>query len=138
MKNEEKALDIANKQKKYYGNPQYEMRDENWSVHECYQSAMQAMQWKDSQCLGSLLRVFDLIANKRDAGEALEYIKETLYFIIKDHYGDVDKNKANKMIMKSYCNLICIGNSENCISLAPCKEYNNIIHIFHEIDSKEE
>lgn len=49
MENEKKALDIANKQKKYYGNPQYEMRDENWSVHECYQSAMQAMQWKDEQ-----------------------------------------------------------------------------------------
>lgn len=49
MENEKKALDIANKQKKYYGNPQYEMRDENWPVHECYQSAMQAMQWKDEQ-----------------------------------------------------------------------------------------
>lgn len=49
MKDKEKALEIANKQKKYYGNPQYEMRDENWSVHECYQSAMQAMKWKDEQ-----------------------------------------------------------------------------------------
>lgn len=99
---------------------------------------MQMADWKDSQCLGTLLRVFDLIVNKRDAGEALEYIKETLYFIIKDQYGDVDKNKANKMMMKSYCNLMCIGNSENCISLAPCKDYNNIIHIFSEIDSKDE
>lgn len=103
-----------------------------------FDCCMEMAEWKDSQCLGTLLRVFDLIANKRDAGEALEYIKETLEFIIKDHYGDVDKDKTNKMIMKSYCNLMCIGNSENCISLAPCKEYSNIIHIFSEIDSKDE
>lgn len=49
MKDEEKAIEIANKEKKYYGNPQYEMRDENWSVHECYKSAIQAMKWKDEQ-----------------------------------------------------------------------------------------
>ena len=57
---------------------------------------------------------------------------------VKDHYGDFDKNKINKTIMKSYCNLMCIGNSENCIMLAPCKEYNNISNIISEIDSKEE
>lgn len=106
------------------------------SENDCYKAAMKMAEWKDSQCLGTLMRVFDLIANKRDAGGALEYIKETLEFIIKDHYGDDDKDKTNKMIMKSYCNLMCIGNSENCISLAPCKEYSNIIHIFSEIDNK--
>ena len=94
--------------------------------------------WKDSQCLGTLLRVFDLIANKRDAGEALQYIKETLDFIIKEHYKDVDKNKINQKIMKSYCNLICIGNSENCISLAPCKQVDNMLNIMSKIDNKEE
>lgn len=51
MKDKEKALEIANKQKKYYGDPQYIMRMENWSVHECYKSAMQAMQWKEQQMI---------------------------------------------------------------------------------------
>lgn len=49
ISNEDKAIEIANKEKKYYGNPQYEKRDENWSVHECFKSAIQAMQWKDEQ-----------------------------------------------------------------------------------------
>lgn len=127
MTNEKKAKEIA----EYLNQP-----NGSNSLLQCHQAAMTMAEWKDSQCLGTLLRVFDLIANKRDAGESLEYIKETLDFIIKDHYGDADKDKTNKMIMKSYCNLMCIRNSENCISLAPCKKYNNIIHIFSEIDNK--
>ena len=54
ISNEQKAIEIANKEKKYYGNPQYEMRDENWSVHECYQSALQAMKWKEQQMIDKL------------------------------------------------------------------------------------
>lgn len=128
-KNEEKAKEIT----KDYA-PTIENLDAKIVL---YDAIMEMAKWKDSQCLGTLLRVFDLIANKRDAGEALQYIKKTLEFIIKDHYGDANKNKINKTIMKSYCNLMCIGNSENCISLAPCKNYNNIINIISEIDSNE-
>ena len=130
MTNEKKAKEIT----KDYA-PTIENIDAKIVI---YDAIMEMAEWKDSQCLGTLLRVFDLIVNKRDTAKALEYIKETMEFIIKDHYGDVDKDKTNKMMMKSYCNLMCIGNSENCISLAPCKEYSNIIHIFSEIDSKDE
>lgn len=142
MTDKEKAELLAGAyQRQYHHNTYPELSDNSefvTSEEEIKKACMYMAQWKDSQCLGTLLRVFDLIANKRDAGGALEYIKETLEFIIKDHYGDVGKVKTNKMIMKSYCNLMCIGNSENCISLAPCKEYNNIIHIISEIDKKEE
>lgn len=141
-KNEERAELLAGAyQRQYHHNDYPELSNNSefvTSKEEIKEACMVMAIWKDSQCLGTLLRVFDLIANKRDAGEALKYIKETLEFIIKDHYGDFDKNKINKTIMKSYCNLMCIGNSENCIMLAPCKEYNNINNIISEIDSKEE
>lgn len=142
MKDKEMAELLAGTyQRQYHHNTYPELSDNSefvYSKEEIKEACMQMAEMKDKQCLGTLLRVFDLIANKRDAGEALEYIKETMEFIIKDHYGDVDKDKTNKMMMKSYCNLMCIGNKENCISLAPCKEYNNIINIFSEINSKDE
>ena len=121
MKNEEKIRELC----------KYHEMNCDW-----FQEALgQMAEWKDRQCLGTLLRVFDLIANRRDAGGALEYIKETLEFIIKEHNGDADKNKTNQIIMKSYCNLMCIGSSENCISLAPCKQVDNMLNIMSKIDS---
>ena len=48
-KDEDKALEIANKQKKYYGNPQYEVRKEYFSTSECFRSAMEMAKFKDEQ-----------------------------------------------------------------------------------------
>lgn len=49
MKDKEKALEIANKQKQYYGNPFYEIKKEYFSAPECFKSAMEMAQWKDEQ-----------------------------------------------------------------------------------------
>lgn len=135
MKNEEKIKDIYNKTYKQCLEDGYSEEITKACAIMSKTGAEIMADWKDRQCLATLLRVFDLIVNKRDAGEALEYIKEVLEFIIKDHYGDAYNNKTNQIIMKSYCNLNCIGNSENCISLAPCKGYSNIINIFDAIDN---
>ena len=134
MKNEENAKKLCGCAECSYAN---DCKDEN-NRCDSYNFVMQMADYKDRQCYYTLLRAFDLIANKRDAGEALQYIKETMDFIIKEHYKDVDKNEINQKIMKSYCNLICIGNSEHCISLAPCKQVDNMLYIMSKIDNKEE
>ena len=73
-KNEERAELLAGAyQRQYHHNDYPELSNNSefvTSKEEIKEACMVMAIWKDSQCLGTLLRVFDLIANKRDAGEA--------------------------------------------------------------------
>ena len=49
MTNKEKAQEIANKNRKFYGEHNCEIDLEDYSTKECFKSAVDMAQWKDEQ-----------------------------------------------------------------------------------------